>query len=109
MEALAIAPDKRSPEQTKALLDHLRLSDADAQAKQAALAEANKPLPPDAPLEALKAKLAKAEMPLPVDAALAAMRRAVALSRVQLQNKRLTAVQDLTWARINNPASLFNH
>jgi Protein of unknown function (DUF1549)/Protein of unknown function (DUF1553) len=109
VEALAAAPDKRTPEQTKALLDHLRQSDADIQAKEKALAEANKPLPPDAQREALKAKLAKTEAPLPVDPLLATFRRDVELSRAQLQNKRLTAAQDLAWALINNPAFLFNH
>jgi hypothetical protein len=27
----------------------------------------------------------------------------------QNQNKRLTVVQDLTWALVNSPAFLFNH
>jgi hypothetical protein len=109
LETLAIAPDKRTPEQTKTLVDHLRSTDADLLAKQAALTEANKPLPPDAQSEALKKKLAKAETPLPVDPVLASLRRDAELSRTQLQNKRLTAAQDLTWALINNPAFLFNH
>jgi hypothetical protein len=109
LEVLALAPDKRTPEQTKVLLGHLRSTDADLTSKQAALAEANKPLPPDPQLETLKKKLAKAEMPVPVDAVLASLRRDAELSRTQLQNKRLTAAQDLAWALINNPAFLFNH
>ena len=109
VDALAIAPDKRTPEAVKTLTDHLKLTDPDILAKQSALAEANKPIPPDPQREAQKAKLAKAELPLTVDPVLALFRRDVELSRSQLQNKRLTAAQDLTWALINNPAFLFNH
>ena len=105
----ARSPEKRTPEAVKTLTDHLKLTDADLLAKQAALAEANKPIPPDPQREAVKAKLAKAELPLTVDPVLALFRRDVELSRAQLQNKRLTAAQDLTWALINNPAFLFNH
>jgi hypothetical protein len=109
IEILAVHPDKRTPAQTKALIDHLRSTDTGLLAKQAAVAEANKPLPPDPQTEALKKKLAKAETPVPVDPVLASLRRDVELSRSQLQNKRLTAAQDLAWALINNPAFLFNH
>jgi hypothetical protein len=109
VDVLAIAPDQRTPEQTKALVDHLKGGDAEAQAKQTALAEANKPVPPDAMLAAAKDKLAKAESPIVIDPALTAMRRDTELSRTQLENKRLTAAQDLAWALINNPAFLFNH
>ncbi len=107
--ALAVAPDKRTPEQIKALTDHLKATDAGIIAAQAALTESNKPLPPDPQREAVKTKLAKAELPLTVDPVLALFRRDVELSRTQLQNKRLTAAQDLAWALINNPAFLFNH
>lgn len=109
LDVLAVAPDKRTPEHIKALTDHLKSSDADTLAKEAALAEANKPIPPDAALAAAKEKLVKAEQPLAIDPALAMMRRDAELSRVQLENKRLTAAQDLAWALINNPAFLFNH
>ena len=44
-----------------------------------------------------------------MDPALAVLRRDAALSKTQLENKRLTAAQDLAWALINNPAFLFNH
>jgi hypothetical protein len=109
IEVLAVSPDNRTPAQSKALIDHLRSTDTALLAKQAAVAEANKPLPPDPQAEALKKKLAKAETPVPVDPVLASFRRDVELSRTQLQNKRLTAAQDLAWALINNPAFLFNH
>jgi hypothetical protein len=109
VDVLAVAPDKRTPEQVKALTDHLKSSDADIVAKQAAVAEAGQPVPPDVALAAAKNKLAKAEQPLAIDPALAALRRDAELSRSQLENKRLTAAQDLAWALINNPAFLFNH
>ncbi|HWB04006.1 MAG TPA: DUF1553 domain-containing protein, partial [Verrucomicrobiales bacterium] len=108
-DVLAIAADKRTPEQTKVLLDHLRTADTDLLAKKKAADEAGKPLPADPKREALKAKLAKTELPVPVDPALASLRRDAELSARQLQNKRLTAAQDLAWALINNPAFLFNH
>lgn len=109
LDVLSIAAPQRTPEQTKVLADFVRATDAAVMARQAALAEAGKPVPPDAALAAAKAKLAQTEAPLPVDPALAALRRDFELSRSQLENKRLTAAQDLTWALINNPAFLFNH
>jgi len=109
VEVLALATDKRTPEQTSLLLTHLRSGDTGIKANEAALAEAQKPLPADARQEELKAQLAKAEQPIAIDPALVRLRRDMELSTAQLQNKRLTAAQDLAWALINNPAFLFNH
>jgi hypothetical protein len=106
---LAIAPAQRSPEQQKALLDHLAASDTEVTAKRAALAETEKPLPPDQGLADHKAAVTREEQPLPVDPKLAALRRDSALSTEQLANRRLTAAQDLTWALINTPGFLFNY
>jgi len=36
------------------------------------------------------------------------LRKDVDLSKHQLEEKRLTAAQDLTWALINTPSFLFN-
>ena len=77
-------------------------------ARQAELAEAQKPLPPDPKLEDIKARLARAEMPLPPDPKLVQYRRDLELSTQQLAHKRLIVAQDLAWALINNPAFLFN-
>ena len=52
---------------------------------------------------------ATAEQPIKLDAKLVQLRQDAEQSRAQLANKRLTGVQDLTWALINNPAFLFNH
>ena len=106
---LAIAPAQRSPEQQKALLDHLAATDTDVTAKRAAVAEAEKPLPADQGLAERKAAVTREEHPLPVDPKLAALRRDAALSTAQLANRRLTAAQDLTWALINTPGFLFNY
>jgi hypothetical protein len=108
-EILAVAPEKRSPEQQKALFDHLAAADPDIAARRTALAEAEKPLPPDQGLADRKAAVAREEQPLPVEPKLAALRRDAALSAEQLANRRLTAAQDLTWALINTPGFLFNY
>ena len=107
--ALATAADRRTPAQVAVLVAHLSADDKDLAARRAALAEAEKPLPPDKVLEEHKAAVAAAEQPLPIDPELAALRRDTALSREQLAARRLTAAQDLAWALINTPEFLFNH
>jgi hypothetical protein len=52
--------------------------------------------------------LAAASLPIRLDPALVQLRTDAEASKKQITNKRLTAVQDLTWALINNPAFLFN-
>lgn len=98
----------RSEEQGKALEDYYRTVDLGLLKKQQALATAKKPRPEDPRLVALKAALALAEKPVPLDPKLAQLRADVAMSTTQLSNKRLTGVQDLAWALVNNPAFLFN-
>jgi hypothetical protein len=102
------AADQRSDEQKQALLDYYKSIDGDLMAKQLALADAKKPRPEDPKLVDLRRRLADASQPLAVDPRLARMQRAVTLSTEQLQNARLTAAQDLTWALINSPGFLFN-
>ena len=53
-------------------------------------------------------KVARLSKPLPEDAMLARLNRDVAASQAQLENRRLTAAQDLAWALINSPSFLFN-
>ena len=48
------------------------------------------------------------EEPMRDDPALVQLRRDVQQSAEQLNNRRLTAAQDLAWALINSPAFLFN-
>ena len=68
--------------------------------------------PTPAPATAMhvrRAGVAKAELPIKLDAKLVQIRLDAEQSKAQLANKRLTGVQDLAWALINNPAFLFNH
>ena len=62
---------------------------------------------PDA-IQKLREKLARFELPLPADAKLQRLEADVITSQKQLENRRLTATQDLTWALINSPSFLFN-
>jgi hypothetical protein len=78
-------------------------------AKQAAAAEAQKPLPADPKLAELKAGVAEAEKPVTVDPKVLQLRQDVAMSAKQLGNPRLTGAQDVVWALVNSPAFLFNH
>lgn len=108
LDVLSTLADQRNDKQKAALGAYFRTQDADVKAKEAALAEAKKPLPPDPKLEAINARLARAEQPFPMDPILLVMRRDVELSTSQLTNKRLAAAQDLAWALVNHSAFLFN-
>ena len=67
------------------------------------------PLPVDAKLVELQGVVVKASLPVVLDPKLVQLREDVASSTKQLENKRLTAAQDLVWALVNNPSFLFNH
>ncbi len=108
-EALATAPEQRTDEQRDKLMQYFRQQDAELQQKIAAVAVAKEPIPDDPKLVGLRAKLAQASLPIPEDAVLQRLRNDVQTSEDQLKNRRLTAIQDLTWALINSPAFLFNH
>lgn len=107
--AASTAAEQRSPESTALLNAYaVRTSPAVSQAKQA-LAEARQPVPPDAELVALQQRAELLAQPIPDDPELVQLRRDVEQSAAQLQNLRLTAAEDLTWALVNSPAFLFNH
>jgi len=106
---LATAVDKRNDDQKAKLLKFFASTDAEFEKKRQALANNNQPLPPDATQEQKKAQVAELSKATPIDAKLAQLRADVTISEQQLGNKRLTAVQDLTWALMNSPAFLFNH
>jgi hypothetical protein len=76
--------------------------------RQQALHTAKLPVPEDPKLVELREALAKAELPVPLDPKLVQLRADAEMSGKQLVSKRLTGVQDLAWALINNPAFLFN-
>jgi hypothetical protein len=67
------------------------------------------PLPTDPGVIERRAVLTKAEEPIRLDPKLVQLRQDTQQSKLLMTNKRLTAVQDLAWALINNPAFLFNH
>ncbi len=107
--ALKTPAAKRSAEQKAALRAHFLEQDRVYQTAQGTLAKALQPLPVDAHLAALQAKHTDAQKPIQLDPKLVQFRRDIELSTTQLQNRRLTAAQDLAWALINSPAFLFNH
>ena len=108
-QILAVVPSQRNEEQNKRLLDYFRKFDRNLKKLRDSLAEAKKPLPEDPELKKLQTAVAEAKEPIRIDPALVRLRREVKVSGEQLENKRLTAAQDVAWALINNPAFLFNH
>ena len=108
-DILAVALDKRNEKQKTDLLNYYRTIDSELKKLQAAVAEAKKPRPEEPKLKQLRGLVTVASRPLPVDIKLSQLRADVETSKKQLENFRLTAAQDLTWALINNPAFLFNH
>ncbi|MDG1325113.1 MAG: DUF1553 domain-containing protein [Opitutales bacterium] len=104
----AVARNKRSSEQLKTLSDAFKKSNPERALLTKQLAEVSKPHPKDPQLVKLEGVLTEAKKPIPLPPEVARLRRAVSLSNGHLQNKRLIAVQDLTWALINTPAFLFN-
>ncbi|GIW98048.1 MAG: vegetatible incompatibility protein HET-E-1 [Pirellulaceae bacterium] len=108
--ALRATPTSARAEQRLApLVAYLKKSDARWLELEAALAEARQPVPPDAELVGLQTKAKLLEVETPEDPALVQLRKDVEQSARQLENRRLTIAQDLTWALINSPAFLFNH
>ena len=61
-----------------------------------------------AEIQKLREKLGRYELPVPVNAKLQQLENDLIISMKQLENRRLTATQDLTWALINSPSFLFN-
>jgi hypothetical protein len=110
LQAIAVTKaDQRTAAQKEALLGYFSKIDAGLQAMQAAVAEANKPLPVDPGVVQRQRRLESARRPVPTDPVLVQLRADVQQSEQQLANKRLTMAQDLAWALINSPAFLFNH
>lgn len=108
-EVLAVAAATRNEAQKTKLTDFYKQSDAEWLKRKSTLEQSRQPLPPDPKLIDLKSKLETAQKPIPEDPKLAELKRDVEMSQSQLNNKRLTMAQDLTWALINSPAFLFNH
>ena len=91
------------------IVDYYRNSDADFWKRKQALVKASEPLAADSKLEELKNNLKLAEEPVRINPTLVQLREDAKDSTLQNENKRLTVVQDLTWALVNSPGFLFNH
>ena len=110
LQAIAATPaDRRSDAQKNTLVSWFTKTDGTLIGKQKALAEARKPLPEDPGVTKRKEKIEFVSQPVAEDSLLVRLRSDMDFSTKQLQAKRLTMAQDLTWALINNPAFLFNH
>ncbi|MSU59685.1 MAG: DUF1549 domain-containing protein [Pedosphaera sp.] len=109
VQAARAAAGQRTPEEASAILDFYRYSDAEFWKRKMAAVTAAAPLPVDPKLTELQKTLAGAEMPIRLDPYLVQLREDAKASGRQIENKRLTVVQDLTWALINSPGFLFNH
>ena len=109
IEAARAPAGQRKPEQSAAILDFYRYSDAEFWKRKQAAVTASAPLPADPKFTELQAALKKAEEPIHLDPYLVQLREDARASARQRENKRLTVVQDLTWALINSAGFLFNH
>ena len=105
---LRIADAKRNAIQKQGLLAYFRTVDVELKKRVDALAASTAPLPPDAKVVELQQQLEQLKQPLAKDRELDRLEKAVELSKKQLENPRLVAVQDLAWALINSSAFLFN-
>jgi hypothetical protein len=109
VEAARAPAGERKPEQAVAILDYYRNSDIGFWKRKRAVAKAAEPLPTDSKFAELQNTLTQAENPVQLDPGLVQLREDAKDSTQQNQNKRLTVVQDLTWALVNSPGFLFNH
>jgi len=108
-DAIKAPAAKRTQEQKEALAAHFLAQFKDYQSTKKTLVAAQRPVQVDPQLIVLKNQYTEATNPIVLDPKLVQLRRDAELSRKQLEDKRLTAAQDLAWALINSPAFLFNH
>jgi hypothetical protein len=109
VQATHAGPGQRKSEQTAAIIDYYRSTDAEFWRRRQAVANASEPLPADPKLTELQQALSKAEEPIHLDPQFVQLREDAKSSAHNLENKRLVVVQDLTWALINSAGFLFNH
>ncbi|TWT43517.1 WD domain, G-beta repeat [Thalassoglobus neptunius] len=107
-DILAKSIEDRSEEEQKTLVEFYNQQDDQLRLLKEKLEREQQPLPEDPRVTILKMSVEKQKEPLVEDPQLVRLTRAVKLSEEQLQQQRLTIVQDLTWALINSPAFLFN-
>ncbi|MFO1065656.1 MAG: DUF1553 domain-containing protein [Pirellulales bacterium] len=107
--ALRSIPEaKRTAENLTALVGYLQSNEEGWKNLKAKLAEAEKPIPADDKLNELNQVVAELNVATTDDRLLVQLRKDVEASTAQVQQRRLTLAQDLTWALINSPAFLFN-
>ena len=109
VQAARAPAGERKPEQASAILDFYRNSDGDFWKRKQAAVKAAEPLAVDPKFTELQNALNQAQEPIHLDPGLVQLREDAKASGRQNENKRLTVVQDLTWALINSPGFLFNH
>jgi len=105
---VAVPEGSRSDEQKVQLRNYFESNDPKAIEYKKKLETAKMPRPVDPGLLKFQEKLSRVEMKLPPDPELVRLERAMQLSEQQLKSRRVTLVQDIAWALINNPAFLFN-
>ena len=109
VQAARAPAGQRKLEQASAILDYYRSSDVEFWKRKQAVVKASEPLPADPKFTELQTALKKAEEPVRLDPRLVQLRDDSKLSAKQRENKRLVAMQDLTWALVNSSGFLFNH
>jgi hypothetical protein len=109
VEAARAPAGERTPEQELAIFEYYRNIDSEFWKRKQAAKKAAEPLGEDSKLAELKTDLKQAEEPVHLDPELVQLREAAKDSTAQNEHKRLTVVQDLTWALVNSPGFLFNH
>ncbi len=102
-------PTQRSADSRKFVLEYFRRAYPPIQQLVAAVEAARQPVPIDAGVVERQAMIAALSVPVREDPALVQLRGDMQQSQVQINDKRLTAAQDLAWALINSPAFLFNY
>lgn len=105
---LSTPPAARSEDDTSFLHRYVDSVDGEIREANEALADARAPLPKMPEIEAIETRIERLKIVTPLDPALARLREDLQQSKQQLNNERLTAAEDLTWALINSPAFLFN-
>ena len=99
---------ERAPAETALLADYIRSLTPEYWRLHRESAAAKVALAPDPRHTEMKTALEKVSAPIRLDPLLVQLRIDAEASKRQITDKRLTVVQDLAWALINNPAFLFN-
>ena len=99
---------ERAPAETAFLADYIRSLTPEYWRLHREAADAKVALAPDPRHTEMKTALEKVSAPIKLDPILVQLRIDAEASKRQITDKRLTVVQDLAWALINNPAFLFN-